>query len=147
MEYRNKIISFCLGALLFFSLASVQQVHAFGLLNDKVVNEKIGQQEEAFRESAGYEVATTQTVPQIVAMVIKAFIGLLGIIFVVLIVYSGYNWMTAGGDETKITKAKNTISRAVIGLIILLAAYSITYFVFSNLDSVVDSDGGGMTGS
>jgi cytochrome bd-type quinol oxidase subunit 2 len=104
-------------------------------------------QEDAFRTRSGYENADSSTAAEIVATVIKAFIGLLGIIFVVLIVASGYNWMTAGGDEAKITKAKNTISRAVIGLILILAAYSITYFVFSNLDSVVDSSGGGTTGS
>jgi len=74
----------------------------------------------------------------IIQYIISAFLGLLGIIFLVLIIYAGYNWMTAGGDEEKVTKAKETLQRAVIGLIIITAAYSITYFVFSNLP-----DGGG----
>ena len=69
----------------------------------------------------------------IVATVVKAFLGLLGIIFLVLIIYAGYEWMTAQGDEEKVTKAKDTLTRAVIGLIIIIAAYSITYFVFSSL--------------
>lgn len=98
------------------------------------------------RAQAGFESTNQEGVATIVATAIRAFIGLLGIIFVVLIVASGYNWMTAGGDEAKITKAKNTISRAVIGLVIVLAAYSITFFVFSNLDSVIDS-GGSASGS
>lgn len=70
---------------------------------------------------------------EIVQYVISAFLGLLGIIFLVLIIYSGFNWMTAQGDEEKVTLAKDTLSRAVIGLIIIIAAYSITYFVFSSL--------------
>lgn len=69
----------------------------------------------------------------IVATVIQAFLGLLGIIFLVLILYAGYQWMTAQGEEEKVTKAKDTLQRAVIGLIIIIAAYSITYFVFSSL--------------
>lgn len=70
-----------------------------------------------------------------VSYVIKAFLGLLGIIFVGLIVYAGYNWMTASGESEKIETAQNTIKRAIIGLIITISAYSITYFVLSNLPS------------
>lgn len=69
----------------------------------------------------------------IIQIAISAFLGLLGIIFIVLIIYAGYNWMTAGGDEEKVTLAKQTLARAVIGLIIIIAAYSITYFVFNAL--------------
>ena len=69
----------------------------------------------------------------IIQVVVSAFLGLLGIIFLVLIIYSGFNWMTAGGDEEKVTLAKNTLTRAIIGLVIIIAAYSITYFVFSSL--------------
>ncbi|MFH0956077.1 MAG: hypothetical protein V1801_02610 [Candidatus Falkowbacteria bacterium] len=82
----------------------------------------------------------------IIQTVISAFLGLLGVIFLVLIIYAGYNWMTAQGDEEKVTVAKNTLTRAVIGLIIIVAAYSITYFVFSNLPGG-PGGGGGLTGS
>jgi len=80
----------------------------------------------------------------IVATAIQAFLGLLGIIFLVLIIYAGFNWMTAQGEEEKVTKAKETLQRAVIGLIIIIAAYSITYFVFNALpggNSGIGSDG------
>lgn len=83
--------------------------------------------------------AANATVGGVLAQVIKAFLGLLGIIFIFLIVIGGYNWMTAAGEEEKVTKAKNTFMRAVIGLIIIVAAYAITYFVFTNLGG----EGGG----
>lgn len=67
----------------------------------------------------------------IVGQVIKVFLGLLGTIFVLLLVISGYNWLTAAGDSGKITKAQGTIRTAIIGLVIILAAYIIAYFVFS----------------
>ncbi|MDD4271233.1 MAG: pilin [Patescibacteria group bacterium] len=82
----------------------------------------------------------------IMATGIKAFLGLLGIIFLVLIIYAGFLWMTAQGDEEKVTKAKDTITRAVIGLVIIILAYSITYFVFSNLPGSAGA-GTGATGT
>lgn len=42
-------------------------------------------------------------------------------------------WMTAGGDEQKVTKAKDLITQAVIGLIVVLAAYAITAFIGTEL--------------
>lgn len=85
----------------------------------------------AVQESAGYDASAT--IGSVVAMVIKTFLSLLGVIFVVLLIIAGFNWMTAAGDEEKINKAKDTIKAAIIGLIIIVAAYSITYFVFDNL--------------
>lgn len=69
----------------------------------------------------------------IVAKVINAFLSLLGTIFIVLTLLAGYNWMTAGGDESKIQKAKDTLQRAIIGLIVTVSAYSITYTIFKLL--------------
>lgn len=73
------------------------------------------------------------TMSAMIATVIKAFLSLLGTIFVVLMLYGGFTWMTASGDESKVEKAKSTIQTAVIGLIIVVSAYSITYTVFKNL--------------
>lgn len=87
--------------------------------------------------------STTGGLPYIIQVVISAFLGLLGIIFLVLIIYAGFEWMTAQGDEEKVTKAKDTLTRAIIGLVIITAAYSITYFVFSNLPGGPGSSGGG----
>jgi len=140
--FNQKIASVLIFAVLFLSATSVS---AFSLLSDKTRGD-LYNQENTMRQQAGFEATNQEGVAVIVATVIKAFLGLLGVIFVVLVVYAGYNWMTAGGDEGKVTKSKQTLSRAVIGLIIVVAAYSITYFVFSNLDTVIDS-GGGMTGS
>ena len=69
----------------------------------------------------------------IIANVIKTFLSLLGVIFIVLMLIGGYNWMTAQGDESKVEKAKATIQRAIIGLIIVVSTYSITYTIFKAL--------------
>ena len=70
---------------------------------------------------------------QIIAVVIQAALSLLGIIFLIIIVFAGYRWMTAAGNEESIQKAQDSIKRAIIGLVIVLMAYAITYFVFNQL--------------
>jgi hypothetical protein len=57
--------------------------------------------------------------------------GLLGIILVVIILYAGYKWMMAQGNTQQIDEAKKMITNAVIGLVILMAAYAIAQFVLN----------------
>jgi hypothetical protein len=73
------------------------------------------------------------SVGKIVATVIQAVLGLLGLIFLVLIIMAGVKWMTAGGDEKKVEEAVASLKSAVIGLVIILSAYTLTYFIFKAL--------------
>lgn len=68
-----------------------------------------------------------------VAMIINALLGILGIVSVVIIIYAGMRWMTSGGNDEAIGSAQKTLLAAVIGLVIILLAYSITRFVMTNL--------------
>lgn len=61
--------------------------------------------------------------------IIGIFLSLLGVVFLILMLVAGFNWMTAGGDEEKISKARATIREAIIGLVIVIAAYAISVFV------------------
>ncbi len=71
------------------------------------------------------------SVADIVSGVLTIVLSLLGIIFLGLIVFSGIQWMTAGGNEEAIKKARNNIKNAVIGLAIVALSYTITYFIFN----------------
>ncbi|MFA7087865.1 MAG: hypothetical protein WC146_00800 [Patescibacteria group bacterium] len=82
---------------------------------------------------AGYETADATNVEGIISTVISALLGLLGVIFFVLIIYGGFIWMTAQGNETKVKSATETVLNAFIGLVIVLAAYAISYFIMSKL--------------
>ncbi|PJA10521.1 hypothetical protein COX68_00250 [Candidatus Falkowbacteria bacterium CG_4_10_14_0_2_um_filter_41_15] len=73
------------------------------------------------------------TPEQIISTVITALLSLLGVIFVALIVFSGFSWMIADGDEQKVTKAKGMIRESLIGLVIVLGAYAVSYFVIGFL--------------
>lgn len=70
---------------------------------------------------------------ELIGGLINAFLGVLGIIFVVLVVYAGYLYLTAAGDDGKVSKAKTLLGQAVIGLIIIIAAYAISTFVIDQL--------------
>lgn len=80
--------------------------------------------------AAGFSM--TNDLPTIIGTVIKAALGLVGIIFLVLMVYAGIIWMIARGDEGKVEKAKDTIINSIIGLIIVVGAYAITNFVIAS---------------
>lgn len=69
----------------------------------------------------------------IVGLIINAALGLLGVIFIILMVLAGYNWMTASGSEEKVKEAKDTIKRAIIGLVIVIGSWAIWNFILENL--------------
>jgi len=68
-----------------------------------------------------------------VGTIINIVLSLVGVILVVLIVYAGFLWMTAGGNEDNVKTAKTILKNAIIGLIVTLLAYGIASFVLTNL--------------
>lgn len=68
-----------------------------------------------------------------VANIIKVALGIVGTIFIILTIYAGFLWMTGGGNEDNISKAKKILIASVIGLAIVLSSYAITYFVTGSL--------------
>lgn len=67
--------------------------------------------------------------------VIKVLLSFLGILAVIIILWGGFIWMTALGDEGKVETAKKLIVAGIIGIVIILAAYAIAYFVISNIQT------------
>jgi len=61
-----------------------------------------------------------------IGKIISVATSFLGIIFLLLMIYAGFLWMTARGNEQQLEKAKNIIIYSVIGLVVVLAAYAIT---------------------
>jgi len=69
------------------------------------------------------------SLPGAIGTVVGAGLAFIGVLFFILIIYGGLLWMTARGNETQVEKAKNLIQSAVIGLVIVLAAYAITAYI------------------
>lgn len=72
---------------------------------------------------------------QVVGDIIGVALSFLGVIFLVLIIYAGFLWMTAQGNPKTVEKAKEILNNAIIGLVILVTAGVISMFV---IDSVLE---------
>lgn len=69
--------------------------------------------------------------------IIKTLLGFMGLIMTIIIIWSGWRWMTAGGDEKKVETAKSQLIAAAIGGVIIISAYIITYFVVETSRKVI----------
>lgn len=69
----------------------------------------------------------------VIGKIISYLLGVMGIIVFILIIISGFQWMTSGGDAQKITAARGRLLNAIIGLAIILAAYSVTWFILKQI--------------
>lgn len=68
-----------------------------------------------------------------IGRIIGVALSFLGVILLLIILYAGFLWMTAGGNSEQVTKAKSMMSNAVIGLVISLLAYAISNFIVREL--------------
>ncbi len=88
----------------------------------------LAQDLDAVGDAAGLSDAGLEV---IIGRIIAVFLGLLGIILLVIIMYAGYLWMTAGGNTDQVVKAKKWIINGVVGLVITLSAYVIASFIMN----------------
>jgi hypothetical protein len=68
-----------------------------------------------------------------IGIFITALMSFLGVLFLVLIIFGGIKWMIAVGNQDKIGKAKSMITSSIIGILIVLGAYAISYLVLKFL--------------
>ncbi|MFH1427283.1 MAG: hypothetical protein ABIG60_02020, partial [Patescibacteria group bacterium] len=94
-----------------------------------------GGQEEAVGEAIGLGGDDPRI---IAARVIRIGLGFLGLIALVLVIYAGWLWMTAAGNEERINQAKKILTNAIIGLIIILASFAIVSFILLKLQEATN---------
>ena len=110
------LISFCL-----LSAVSVVQASPDDALT----------QLKATAEDKGANFGEARDVRYVVAYIIQIALSIVGILFVIYLVYGGFLLVTSGGNEEAVQKAKRTILYAIIGVLIVLASYSISLLVGS----------------
>lgn len=76
----------------------------------------------------------------IIAHILNIVLGFLGIILIALIIVSGFQWMTSGGNAEAIKKARERIINAIIGLVIIFCSLAISYWVLEQLQDVTGSN-------
>ena len=89
-------------------------------------------QQVAGEKGAGYNIGEAKA-EDMISLIITTALEFVGVIFLVLAIYGGYIWMIARGNEQEIEKAKNTLIAAIIGMVIVVAAYAISYYVINAL--------------
>ncbi len=93
------------------------------------------QQTQALHDKANQEVLNlystykvtdslgNKSIPAIIARVISWALPLTGALFMIMFLYGGFTWMTAGGDLDRVKKANKTLTNAVIGMALVFFAY------------------------
>ncbi|MFH1230999.1 MAG: Ig-like domain-containing protein, partial [Planctomycetota bacterium] len=82
----------------------------------------------------------SRPIEETVARIINVVLGFLGVIAVLLILYAGFIWMTSQGNSEKIQRAKLILISAVIGLLIVLSAYTLARFIISRLGEATNAN-------
>ena len=72
----------------------------------------------------------------IVGQAISIVLSFLGIILLGLLIYGGFVWMTARGEEEEVEQAKQIITRAIVGMVIIMVAYAVSFFILWSLARV-----------
>ena len=128
------IIALALSIVIVFSLVAVVQAQglkdAFKVDDGKPLGDAVA--------GSGYNKGVKAEM--VVSKIINIVLSMLGIIFLILMLYGGYLWMTAAGKEERVTKAKNLITAAIIGVIIVVSAYAISYFVIEKTTKMILDD-------
>ncbi len=90
---------------------------------------------EETAQTAGID--QTLTSPELAAtQIIQWVLSFVGVLFLVLMIWGGFTWMTAAGNEESIKKARKMVSSAVVGLLIVLSAYAITVYVGTTFGAI-----------
>ncbi len=84
-----------------------------------------------FSDETGLSVDTD--LESTIGKLIKVVLGFLGIVCVLIVLWGGFEWMTAGGNDDKVRDAKKRLIAGVIGMAIIFSAYAITSFVIGEL--------------
>lgn len=125
---KKTILAFSI--LSFFCLANLAlaQTGSYNFANDSGLNKTA--------DSAGYSADLKAMTPESLASgVISKILMFLGVVFLGLMIYGGITWMTSGGNEKKVDTAKETITAGIIGLIIVIGAYALSYFIIQYFGS------------
>ncbi|MFA5163677.1 MAG: pilin [Patescibacteria group bacterium] len=113
---------------LFFCFISSFQ--ALPALAQTQVDKSYGLDETMGADNSKLRQALSDTDPrERVGQIIGIILSFIGVVFLVLMIYAGILWMTAAGNDQQVNKAKNLLINAIIGLIIVFAAYAITAYV------------------
>ena len=75
----------------------------------------------------------TTSVPEIIGKVVRTALGVVGSLALILFIYGGFMWMTAGGSSERVKKGRDILMWSTIGILVIFSSYAILTFIFSAL--------------
>ncbi|GEM_PF-2545805 len=113
--------------IIFFSLPALILLP----LNQALAVITPGQRFKNLAGAAGYDTSTDSAKLTIITNVIIYVLGFVGVFFLLMIVYSGFQWIMAGGNEEIIEKAQTRLKNSIIGFIVIAVSYALIIFALN----------------
>lgn len=126
LSLKKKVIALFITIVTILSFVSISSVYsAYDFQKDSGI--------KTIQTQAGY--GEDKPIEVYIGNILKIVFSFVGLVFFILTIYAGIQWMTAQGNSSQVDKAKDTLIKAIVGLVIIMAAYGITYFVVNTFQS------------
>lgn len=76
---------------------------------------------------------TSIEIPVLIGRIIKAVLGIVGSLALVMFIYGGFMWMTSAGNSEQVQKGKNILIWAALGLAVIFSSYALVKFVIEGI--------------
>ena len=76
-------------------------------------------------QASGFSSLGTLTPEKLIPMLIKLLLIVAALVFFFMLVLGGIKWILSGGDKGKTEEARNQITSALVGLVIVFSAWAI----------------------
>ena len=73
------------------------------------------------------------TLDKVISAVLSILSWIIGVVAVIMVIVSGFKYVTSGGDSNAVSSAKNTLIYALIGVAIVALAQFLVHFVLNNI--------------
>ena len=75
----------------------------------------------------------TEGIPVLLGNIINSVLGIIGSLALVMFIYGGATWMLSAGSQEQVTKGKNILIWATVGIVIIFTAYALVKFVLTTV--------------
>lgn len=74
----------------------------------------------------------------LVLLIINFALGFLGLLAVIMIIFGGFLYVSSGGEQEKVDKAKKILLYAVVGIVIIIISFALVNTLLGGLGSGTD---------
>ncbi len=126
----------CLFTLALVMLSSPILIHAQdGVKKDSGsdIKKDSGSDKSAGSVTIDNPLGANATPEEIIGRIISGALGVVGSLALLMFIYGGFTWMLAGGNTEAVTKGRNILMWAAIGLVVIFTSYTLVKFVITSL--------------